>query len=680
MSIDSLLDSEPDELVEQDYASFLRERARLGNLIGKVRGFYDDLELPSGQRKLDELSARVLANNFKVLVMGEFSRGKSTLINAMLGESVLPTKTVTATAVITEVRWGAQPAAWALKRATGDGPAAAAAPVAVPVEEISTYGCIPTSARNPRSAQASPWDKLEVEWPLELCRDGVMLIDSPGLNDIGARNKMTLDYLPTVDAVVFVMTCKQLGGESELDWIEDFLESRQHTVDVFFVCTHIDLVPDDEREEVIQRAHGLLDPLTGGRDNRIFMVNALGGLQARLAGDDQQLERSGLPALQNALRRYLASSRGSAKIVSPSTELGEAIRHVRRTVPQQLELLGSPLQDIQNRYATVQNDLRELELRKERILRTTMNTRKDLYTQVHDATRGAYLQIADSIAQTMSGYEAQRPLSVWEAAFSDDRKAELVRDITAHISGEVVAHFEHWQHDILDPLLEHTLETLGTVLDRDTCEFEQSIGALRPTTLGESGVPLQPQETMLSPWQRLLGVAAGAVVLDPLAAGMGAAFGAKEALKAMGAQLALAIGATALLGWHPVGLAALMIGGAAGRAIWKRGAINRKIIESVSQHCENELRATAADRAAEVALTVDAWLSNLQTRLETDLQHSITEVEEQYQTAIKDREEGESRVAERRAALETVAANLDLVEEQLGKLVRRVLGPRHTTA
>ena len=71
----------------------------------------DKLGLENEAKKLDARSEQIRADRFRVLVVGEFKRGKSTLLNAMLGDDVLPRKVTECTAVVTGINYGDQPQA-----------------------------------------------------------------------------------------------------------------------------------------------------------------------------------------------------------------------------------------------------------------------------------------------------------------------------------------------------------------------------------------------------------------------------------------------------------------------------------------------------------------------------------------------------------------------------------------
>lgn len=147
-----------------------RRRRQLRKVIGDLATVAEGLRAASAPvlRKLDE---QVGADSFRVLVIGEFKRGKSTLINAILGENILPAHARPTTAVPTELYWSETPTAVVH-------PADGKAPVQVAVEDLSHYISIAKGIRQD-AENTSPWKLAQVGWPLDMLQSGVVIIDSP---------------------------------------------------------------------------------------------------------------------------------------------------------------------------------------------------------------------------------------------------------------------------------------------------------------------------------------------------------------------------------------------------------------------------------------------------------------------------------------------------------------------
>jgi ribosome biogenesis GTPase A len=149
---------------------------------------------PDQVANLINLQSIVQSTNFKVMILGEFKRGKSTFINALLGEEILPAFATPCTAIINEVKWGErQRAVLHFNQVDGQ---EKKEPKEIPVDEIEEYVVIKEDVDQSQAINESPYEKLELFWPLELCKDRVEIIDSPGLNEHKTRQQVTESYLP----------------------------------------------------------------------------------------------------------------------------------------------------------------------------------------------------------------------------------------------------------------------------------------------------------------------------------------------------------------------------------------------------------------------------------------------------------------------------------------------------
>jgi len=278
-----------------DLTGYQQRRLELADMIRAVlpvaHAYGDD------QREQDirTLLTRLAAGRFQLAVIGQFSRGKTTLMNALLGEAYLPTGALPMTSVVTTVRYGTR--ARALVRSH-----TASLPVEVPVAEVGRF-VAQASAERTRMQVAS----VEVEIPAELLRLGFEFVDTPGVGSaIAANTAATLRYLPQADAVVFVT-----GFDSALTRAEaDFLTTAAGQAGkLFLIINKRDLVSDADAADVT----GYVRRWT--RDNMpaeppVFGISALQALEATTGQDPELLAASGIGALRDALTRFLAAEQG----------------------------------------------------------------------------------------------------------------------------------------------------------------------------------------------------------------------------------------------------------------------------------------------------------------------------------------------------------------------------------
>lgn len=229
---------------------------------------------------------RLAAAELSVVVVGEFKRGKSTLINALLGQALLPVAAVPLTAVVTVARRGRETAAFVEFL---DGTSRTVPPGTV-VDYIS-------EELNPGNMKNVA--RVIVETPSPLLERSIALVDTPGVGSVYRHNTEVAErYLPEADAVVLVLSADPVIGAAEVEFLRS---ARRWARRLFVVLNKIDHLDAAElaqakafTERVVREA--LDDPGT-----HLNLMSAKLGLQSRLSGDMDAANRSGLPAFEAAL-------------------------------------------------------------------------------------------------------------------------------------------------------------------------------------------------------------------------------------------------------------------------------------------------------------------------------------------------------------------------------------------
>lgn len=238
------------------------------------------------------LLERWRGRRFHALILGEFKRGKSTLLNALVGEDLLPTGVQPVTTVPTRVRSG--PARRAAVRLRDGGEREIA------MEDVREYA---DESRNPGNSRGAV--SVEIELPARL-PPGVVLVDVPGLGSVHRHNTEAAQAaLPDADAALVVASVDPPIGDAEIRLLRTL---RRHAARVDVVLNKIDyLDPEGRRaaEDFTRRA--LAD--AGFPDVALWPVSARDGLRARESGDERAWRRSGMHDLAEALDRFFEQER-----------------------------------------------------------------------------------------------------------------------------------------------------------------------------------------------------------------------------------------------------------------------------------------------------------------------------------------------------------------------------------
>jgi GTPase SAR1 family protein len=231
-----------------------------GGLLTALRSLAALHLLTDDQRRLAAEAAEKLAGEVVyVAVIGEFKRGKSSLINALLGEAVLPTGVVPLTAAPTLVRYGESERATVRRTDGSERPIALA--------ELADYVTERGNPGNRRQVR-----EVLVEHPSALLGSGLVLADTPGTGSVHAHNtEMTSAFLPRVDVALLVLTVDAPLSGAEAD----LLTTAGGSVARAAVCLNkVDLLSATELEEAVEFVRSRLAGLGGGTPVPLFPVSA----------------------------------------------------------------------------------------------------------------------------------------------------------------------------------------------------------------------------------------------------------------------------------------------------------------------------------------------------------------------------------------------------------------------
>jgi len=167
--------------------------------------------------EIEKVARKLQSQSFRVSVVGEFSQGKSTLLNALLGEEIQPVRAIPCSGTVTVLKYGQQRRVICRYR---DGRE----------EEIVFEQYQEKAAISEEAALGSLTDELvqsEIEEiifehpDLDLCRTGVEIVDSPGLNEHPERTAITQQLIKGTDAVIFLVNASRPLTQGERDLIQD---------------------------------------------------------------------------------------------------------------------------------------------------------------------------------------------------------------------------------------------------------------------------------------------------------------------------------------------------------------------------------------------------------------------------------------------------------------------------
>ncbi len=629
-------------------------REQLAVLVRRTIAVLSGLDMKEERLIAQQLEQIVLRATFKVMVLGEFKTGKSTFINALLSAEVLPSYATPTTAVINEVKWGEE------KRALLHFINPHQPPKEIDVNDLEQYVVIKEDESEIRE---SPYAKVELFWPLELCQHNVEIIDSPGLNEDEIREKVTTEYLRKVDAVLFVVSALQLGPSIYESWTIRNLQEVGHE-ELFFIVNRFDQLPQRDQEQVRRYAQQKLAPLTKRVDGLHF-ISSLDALEARLRSDMARLGSSGIIELELILGNFLVKDRGRIKLLRSASELRFVINSAQRVIPERESMLQMPLEELRLRYEQARDELNGLQLQAERIVRRVQEFRSQLADLLRAKTKDFYTTLEGQIDVWLDEYN----VTLLETL----RPKQMAEKLITHLTEKIQAEVEQWQKTALVEYLNTRLDHLKGELDQRTEQFSDTLNRVR--------VDLTQRDTLISPQiddgvlkprsalERTIAAAGGWMVGGPAMAGLGAAFGLEEVVRSFLPQLAAMLGAVILgLPLLPVTIVAAVLQG--GHTTF---SMVGRIKQEMGKRVKQEIGQAKVRSSEKIPLQIDKELHNFQEQLQRGLLVQIEGVREQVEAALRDKEAGQETVERKLHELHALRRELIEIYSELDRFTDNLI-------
>jgi len=243
--------------------------------------------------ELNNLKQKAKNNTLSLAVLGQFKRGKTFLLNALIGEPILPTAIVPLTSIITVLKYNHKKSAKVLfsNKKEKD----------ILLSEIELYA---TEKGNPNNKKGVA--VVEVHYPSAYLKKGILLIDTPGTGSTFLHNsEITYDYLKNIDAGIFLLTADQPVSQSEIGFLK---EIKNHTDRIFFVLNKIDYLSEEEKKEIISFNKKALEKELGENID-IFSLSSKWAIEAKKGRNKNLLKKSGMILFENELNKFFSTKK-----------------------------------------------------------------------------------------------------------------------------------------------------------------------------------------------------------------------------------------------------------------------------------------------------------------------------------------------------------------------------------
>ena len=322
------------------YSGYKQIVSDLTESLAQLKEYSEDIGLEHTAKSIGETIEKIAKEHFEVAIVGEFKRGKSTLINAMLGQEVLPADVLPATATLNRVTYSEHPYVMVeYKNGSSE---------RVDINRLADYV---TKLSYESEKTAETVKQATAYYDTAFCKNNVDIIDTPGLNDDEQMTNVTLSILPEIDAAVFVISANSPFSQFE----KEFLEKKMLTSDlgrIIFAVNCFGTFSKEDEDRIVETVEKRIGSYVMekakavmGEDSKEFAVYkrkigkpkvigvyAKKALMAKESGDAAMLEESNFPTFERVLETMLTQERGAItlqilanKIISSGSELINSI-------------------------------------------------------------------------------------------------------------------------------------------------------------------------------------------------------------------------------------------------------------------------------------------------------------------------------------------------------------------
>ena len=563
-------------VIRQESAEILETIATiLSDAEAKGEKACGKLELQQEILDLDSVSENLRQGLFRLLVLGDMKRGKSTFINAILGEKILPTGVNPCTAVLTIVRYGENKQVTIHFTEESGKP-----PESMDFDTFKErYTIPPDEAKKLQEEGIEAFPDVEkaiIEHPQEILKKGVELIDSPGLNDTEARNKLSLGYINNCQAILFVLSATQAVTQNERRYLENNIKDRGLTT--FFLINRWDMIaqqleyedelPQAERDirQVFQTNLMPYCEVDGKNiyNKRVFELSSLAAFKARKKNPTGSLSGTGFDKFFDTLSYFLTHERILAEMVNVKGLTRQVYQKVHEGIGVHLSVLDLGIEELKQKILQVEPQFNQL-----------VEIRDDFKKEIRNQSEKYSVELADDFCDFLSNldrsfeadFEPYQPdLKVFELLRGqkrDEFKRNLEQAFNRYSNDKMAEWSKRAELKLKEAFfqLAQSAEQYGGAYSQVTDQISAKLSQQTIDTVAVDTGEKSPG------WTRWAGAAAGIFLGNPAGAAL-VGFGALDwkslvgqFLVTAGTNALLIYGAGSLLGPIGIGLVGAVAGG-----------------------------------------------------------------------------------------------------------------------
>lgn len=660
------------------YTSYQGMMAKVDSALSGLESICGDLEMDEARKVLVQSREKLESHRFAVGIMGEFKRGKSTVINSLLEQEIMPADILPCSATMNRVTYDMQPHA---ELRMNDGSVRR-----IRVEELSDYVTKLTSENESRAAEV---DEAVVYYPCRFCQNGVDIVDTPGLNDDERMNKISEEIIPKLDAVIMVIVPGSPFSMSEAEFVRNKLMSSDLGRLIFLVNKIDTIRKADERTRAVEGIKKKIQEtvlekmvdMYGGDSKqykdaqmklgsiRIFPFSALDALDGKRDGDQNLIEKSGTRSFEDALTKMLTEERGALELGTPISVLQRTSLEVAKNIETRRSAMAMSVGEFENKRREALHQIQNLRTEKREEAKRLKQRAKEVQSDLSTRTAQLYPQLEQRMLAVVDGYNPD-PAPFAKTDGQQSGAEELQRMVTEEMNNAVSGFSEIIAVELQDILDQEALSTA-----KFTSDVTRQMDSIRSSISQNS---ILSSQDMIATGVDILTDFIGVYGIGGLVAGYRAA-GIKGALVGGGGGLVANLAVAGILGsLSIVGLPMVVISCAVGTLVSKKLAktffgpdVGKKKLKEIKDKVKENI--TLSVREMQLNRNLENWVEEM---VITRFDELIASMEEECERLLQDSEHSMDEIRKDLAQNEAERTNtlkrLDAAQNRCIEIVKEL--------
>lgn len=309
--------------------------------IERLKTIARDLNDESVLSSLNELSGKLAYNQFYLVIVGLFKRGKSSVINSLIGRELAPVAVTPLTSVITFFQYGSVTAAEVYFKNGNH----------VPIDLHDIFLFI-SEENNPRNIKNVEYVKISTKAEI---LENVILVDTPGLGSVFSHNtSTTIEFLPRIDAALFVLSADVPISKAD----EEFLGKIKDSIrDVLFVLNKSDLLTQDELDKMLTYNIKILNEIYKNEANGIELIPVSTRDFFRSALRNEVNDPGNIGYLRSKINQKIVGSKDEILLSRSIIMLLSHADHLKALLKVKSDTLQLPVDDLEKKLDSMQRSI-----------------------------------------------------------------------------------------------------------------------------------------------------------------------------------------------------------------------------------------------------------------------------------------------------------------------------------